>query len=210
MGLERMEVASKPCPCGKGLIRIDWVYRETDWGNQDQEWEAEFTCTDCCQNYRVVSAGRGVDIIRNEDLERAQVLLEQAGIECRTLLKSELVTVALDKLASLLEALPSVAAQYRVVHELGLVTESLATFRKHNKGAPVKEWLSKIIPLDHNEGRSILLLTPVFDHFEMDRSPLLEMIARRNELRKQAAEVCAAVMSLGPINFFAALHHRPS
>ncbi|MFS8047048.1 hypothetical protein [Rhizobium sp. BR 314] len=186
-------------------MRIDVTYDDTDWGIRDEGWEAEFTCAECREGYCVVRAGRGVDIIRAEDYRRRDALIQQATSEINAVLRSEAVAHALETFADRVEALPTVAAKYRLLRELKIESVTLATFRKHIRGISVRKWLSWMVPIERDQERSLRHLVAILDFLSIDSAGLKDVIEHADILRAQAfAAQDNAVMSLGPINLFAA------
>src|SRR5208283_4676371 len=131
MGRERVTVAACACPCGLGRVRVDMTFEESDWGNRDWDWEGEIECARCAPLYAFVGAGRGVDVVRAEDKARRERLRGDAEVLERSVLESSEVGIVLDQVAAAFDALPSVAARYRLAVQLGIETATLPTFRKH-------------------------------------------------------------------------------
>ncbi|MDK4738060.1 hypothetical protein PH547_04165 [Rhizobium sp. CNPSo 3464] len=205
MSFERREVKNVACLCGKGRLHIDVTYNDTDWGIRDEGWEAEFSCVECREAYRFVRAGRGVDVIRVEDYQRRHALIQQAAAEINLVLLSDVSARAIEKFASVVEALPTASAKYRLLHELKIESATLATFRKHIRGISVQKWLSWMVPLERDQERSVRHLVAIFDFLSIDSAFLRDAVERADALKARAfAAQENAVMSLGPITLFAA------
>ena len=200
-----MTAAHKPCPFGAGKIRVDITYRDTDWGMADQSWEGVIECDACASRYAFVGAGRGIDVIRHEEKLRCDSLLNVAGRSLDAAMASSEVVAVIKNLARELDALPSVAARYRLLSRLGLETATLPTFRKHIRGVSSQRWLEWQLPKDGPASRNLKRLLPVFEHFAIDAGFIKRYLAEAEALRDQAFEMLQPVMSLGPISPFAAL-----
>ncbi len=143
---------------------------------REEGWEAEFTCAECHEAYCVVQAGRGVDVIRAEDYRRRNELIQQAASEINAVLRSEAVAHALEKFASMVEALPTAAAKYRLLHERKIESATLPTFRRHIRGISVQKWLSWMVPIDRDQDRSLRHLIAIFDFLLLDSALLKGII----------------------------------
>jgi hypothetical protein len=159
MPWERMTAACKPCPCGAGKVRIDITYRDTDWGMTDQSWEGIIECGTCAPRYALLGAGRGVDVVRIEKLRRND-LLHQADQLMNAAMSSPKVAVVIEQLAAELDALPTVAARYRLLVALGIESASLPTFRKHVRGVSMRNWLAWQFPTGGSASGSLKRLLP--------------------------------------------------
>lgn len=136
MPMERMTAQRKPCPCGAGAVRVDVSYFDSDWGMRDQSWEGIVECEQCQPRYGFVGAGRGVDLVRIEDKNCSDALRVEAT-ECEDeMLSSAEVAAAVRKLVAEIDALPRMAAKYRLARQLEVETATLTTFRKHTRGVP--------------------------------------------------------------------------
>ena len=120
---------------------IDLYVQENDWGIKNQDWHAKITCQECSGRYTAISSGRGVALAPAEQVSRLRALHGTIEATQGAFLDSTEVARLLEELAAELEALPSVAARYRLVHRLGIETATLATFRKHLRGQSMEKWL---------------------------------------------------------------------
>lgn len=209
MSFERRELQNVACPCAKGRLRIDFTYEDTDWGIRDQDWEADFTCAECREGYRVVRAGRGVDVISAKDFQLRNELILQAASEINSALRSEKVAAAIESFIFEIEACRTVAAQYRLMHDLKIETATLPTFRKHIRDQPVRKWLGWKVPIERDQERSLRHIIAICDFLTVDSTALRDAILRADALKEQAiAAQHNAVMSLGPITLIATFGGR--
>jgi hypothetical protein len=205
MPMERMTAQRKPCPCGAGAIRVDITYLDTDWGMRDQSWEGIVECGQCQPLYGFVGAGRGVDLVRIEDKNGSDALRVEAA-ECEAaLLASAEVAAAIEKLAAEIDALPTMAAKYRLARQLEIESITLPTFRKHIRGVPAARWLEWRFLNGHSARSSLSNLIPVMEYAGVDSQPIRDCLAKAEDLRNRAFEVLKPVMSLGPVSMLAAL-----
>lgn len=206
--MERLTAQRKPCPCGAGEIRVDVTYQDSDWGMSDQSWEGVIDCGHCEPQYGFVGAGRGVDLVRIDDKTRSDALRAEAA-ECESaLLISAAVAAAIQKLAAEMDALPTMAAKYRLAHQLKIESATLPTFRKHVRGVPAARWLGWRFSNGPRAGASLFHLIPVMDHATGNSQLIKDCLAKTKDLRRQAFEALKPVMSLGPISMLAALGGR--
>lgn len=205
MPMERMTAQRKPCPCRASTVRVDITYFDSDWGMRDQSWEGIIECEQCQPRYAFIGAGRGVDLVRIEDKNCSDALRVEAA-ECEDeILASVEVAAAIRKLAAEIDALPTMAAKYRLARQLEIESATLATFRKYTRGVPAKRWLESRL-LNGQTARSNLAgLLPVMKYVGMNFQPITDCLAKAEDLRRRAFEVLKPVTSLGPVSMLAAL-----
>ena len=114
MPTERTTVARAPCPCGRGALRVEITYDDSDWGNGDRTAEGIIECAFCKPLYGFVAAGRGMDVVRAQDLACAQQLRANAAQLNDGTRDLKEVADVVEQVAKELDALPSVAAKYRL------------------------------------------------------------------------------------------------
>ena len=205
MPTERMTAQRKPCPCGAGTVRVDITYVDSDWGIRDQSWEGIVECVQCQPRYGFVGAGRGVDVVRIEDKDCSDALRAEAA-ECEaTLLASAAVAAVIEKLAAEIDALPTMAAKYRLACQLKIESATLPTFRKHTRGIPAARWLGWRLLNGHSASSSLRDLIPLMEYTGTSTQPIKDCLAKTEDLRNRAFEVLKPVMSLGPVSMLAAL-----
>ena len=139
---EAVTVARKPCPCGGGQVEIVLTYEDSDWGMRDQDWHGVISCERCEPLYAFVGAGRGADMVRVEDKAHCENLRREAATLRERFLASAEVEDVFERVATALDALPSVAARHRLAVQLNLETATLATFRKHMRDCDSRRWLA--------------------------------------------------------------------
>lgn len=192
---EAVTVAHAACPCGNGQVRIIVTYEDTDWGSRDHDWHGVVACERCKPLYTFVGAGRGADVVRVEDKELCDRLRDEAKAIRRRFLASAEVEEVLEKVAAAFDALPSVAARYRLAVQLKLETATLSTFRKHTRNRDTRRWLASLRHMSH--------LAALFEFAGGDPASVSAAEAQAGTLEAQAFDALRPAMSLGPISLFA-------
>lgn len=192
---EAVTVARKRCPCGGGQVEIVFTYEDSDWGMRDQNWHGVISCEQCEPLYAFVGAGRSTDMVRVEDKAQCDRLRHEAATLRERFLASAEVDAILNRVAAAFDALPTVAARYRLAVQLKLETATLATFRKHMRGCDTRRWLAS--------QRRLSCLPVLFSYVGSDPSPVHEVEESAHALEEQAFDALRRVMSLGPISLFA-------
>ena len=76
MGTDRDEIENGPCPCGKGLIRIDYCSPDHPWGGNSW-YEADIDCAACVKTFAIVrNEQQQLKLVRKSDLEKKDELVE--------------------------------------------------------------------------------------------------------------------------------------
>jgi hypothetical protein len=204
MERDELPTIADSCPCGAGQVQIA-VWTEDNGWSMKSGWIGKITCESCNPQYAFVTFGRGVALVRAEDVTRSLELQAEAERKEREILESQETRAVLDSMADALEALPSAAAKHRFALEIGVETATLPTFRKHTRGLDMHQWLSWKFPTDENTVRSVKRLLPLYKHLGVDPRNIETCLAAALDLRHRATEMPEIVKSWGPINLFAAI-----
>jgi hypothetical protein len=204
MPTERMCLANKPCPCGRGHVRFELSYDDSEWGIRDQHLTASIDCEACAGRYEIRRILGSIEIVDAEKYQQHERLMIQSKDIIKAALTGPHVDEMLSRLASHLEALPTRVAQHRVVRELRLDSRSLATFRSHLRDQPILSWVTMI-------WRSwpyaeLLLRLYEFTGMHAEANQLRDAQQKARAFEAQAAEIeLDPVMTLGPFSRFWAL-----
>ena len=184
---------------------IDVVTVENGW-TITSSWDGRIECDQCHGLYRFIPDGRGVALINEAEAQQHDALKSTMKGKARTFLNGPEVDRVLSHVAASLEALPTVAARYQLAVELGLESATLPTFRKHVRDTPMRRWLDWHVPEDGEHfDRTLSSLLPLYAFSEVGAGKLRACMAEIETLAGQARRPPHIVMSLGPINIFAAV-----
>lgn len=71
MGTERSEMFSRPCPCGKGKLKVDHCTKDHAFADPDQYWfEGTVICDTCREKYELRKVGRAFGLFHRNVRER--------------------------------------------------------------------------------------------------------------------------------------------
>jgi hypothetical protein len=192
------------CPCGKGHVLVDVVTLYNGWST-DTPWSGKITCTGCAVLYSLVPFSRGVALVRTDDHQQRQKMHADAVAQETALLESGEVQEVLALFAEELESLSTSLAKYKLVKQLQIESRTLATFRKHIRGITMRQWLEPHFRTYDHTDRTLKSLLPLFKHVRRDTYLIEKCLGETAAWREQASEMPDVVMSLGSINWFAAV-----
>lgn len=110
---------TKPCPCGKGLIKV--VNRSNDWG-QTEHYET-ILCADCRERD---------EMERNAKKERKRVAYYKISIVLDYFKENYL-----ERLVNIFADAKSKKSIWKLAHEIGLETNSESKFYKHTRSKTI-------------------------------------------------------------------------
>ena len=127
-------VGSGSCPCGKGLITVEWSIPDHPWAKESQAWyRRTLACEDCEQKYGFFNRGRGERhrLVLMSDLTEVRTASDAWHKMLREIKSSPAVKELAEKLDARLAQERSAAARYRVLRAAGLARiMSLSQYRQ--------------------------------------------------------------------------------
>lgn len=129
------EIGRGPCPCGEGLITVEWCIPDHPWAKESQAWyRSKLVCENCEEEYGFFGRSHGkpdrlVLISYLEEIRRARDQWYQKLKEIESSPAFRALAVALDER---LARERSAAARYRLLRDSGLAYGmSLPRYRRH-------------------------------------------------------------------------------
>lgn len=142
MGTDRSTEFETACRCGAGTFRIDDCSVDHAWPTAEPTWyESHVACEHCRQEYTIEQQRSVFVLVDAAERERCQRRRDQVSTKKGQILAEPTVQAALAQLQIQLGAAAdkSVAAAYRYLDAVELVSCSLSTFRNHWRG--VMNWI---------------------------------------------------------------------
>ena len=133
MGQDDQFHRTKPCPCGKGHIRITTFTPDHGWVSAyNVHQNFAINCTPC-ENIFMVDGAR---IVRRAEQAEHHAARSRYRVAVERFGASDGVVEIRKAFGALLATMRSVAAVHRYLQEHGLESYSMNSFRKHWRGGP--------------------------------------------------------------------------
>ena len=149
MGTDRVQAYKGKCPCGSGVINIQFCTPDHPWPTNSKWFESKIDCEKCTKRYSLEEQGQYYGLVeRNEVVERERRYETYKNAQ-DDLMSSKHVQEIIGKFIDLLDEQRSMAACHRILSGNGLIYESYSTFIKHWNGAD--SWVSQSLRAENLE-----------------------------------------------------------
>lgn len=144
MATDDVSTSSISCLCGKGTIEIEQRSPDHPWARESQtSYSARLDCGECAKLYVVHNEwGKFPALLRKADVEAQDDARAVRKAAEAKLAESSQGRRLVQRIVSVIDAQPSVAARYRTLKRFKLIYNSEATYRKHPIGG--EEAMSRI------------------------------------------------------------------
>lgn len=149
MGTDRIQVYIGKCPCGSGVIEIDFCTPDHSYLSNSKWFQARMDCAKCNSIYSLEERGKYYGLIEKQEILKRKERYEKYKKAENNFIASKQAKKILQKLIELLDNQRSMAACHRILSGSNLICESYSTFRKHWESAD--SWLLKKISAEDLE-----------------------------------------------------------
>lgn len=145
MGTDRCLAYRGPCPCGFGVIEVEFCTPDHPWPTESKWFEKKITCKKCEAKYAFEKQDNHYGLVDKREIREREKRYEAYKSAQTGLLGSPQAKDVVSKFIILLDDQPSMAACHRLLSSHQLVRESYGTFIKRWKGA--EAWVKSVIDI---------------------------------------------------------------
>ena len=149
MGTDRVQAYRGKCPCGSGVIDIQFCTPDHPWPTNSKWFEPKIDCAKCTKLYSLEEQGQYYGLVEKQEVLERERRYETYKNAQENLMSSKQAQEVIRKFIDLLDEQRSMAACHRILTGNGLIYESYSTFTKHWKGAA--SWVLQNLSADNLE-----------------------------------------------------------